>query len=266
MDTYGYELISPSEFASSTGIETFPYTSGAKSEPNVIGFNDQEVEMLIRSGFVLIGTTRSGDKIEFRYRRGYTNIDEFYIIVYKAEDGWYYLMTLDKNGTRWHYKCDQLEGLKSCLKYFDVEIKPKSKPIEPKKNFFQRVKSRLFEERLFESSELYWNISFNDIHQGRLPFNDNEKLKLSSIFRERVSKNLHLFYIDSSFVDLGITPTLKSWYEIRIYKLYDNYYLVIYEDDSYDEYHKCDDWEGLVLCLDKEYGLKIPMKINDLNK
>jgi hypothetical protein len=42
----------------------------------------------------------------------------------------------------------------------------KPKPIEPKKNFFQRVKSRLFEERLFESSELYWNISFNDINQG----------------------------------------------------------------------------------------------------
>ena len=68
---------------------------------------------------------------------------------------------------------------------------------------------------------------------------------------------------------MGITS--GSWYEIRIYKLYDNYYLVIYEDDSYeddsyDEYHKCDDWEGLVLCLDKEYGLKIPMKINNINK
>ena len=113
----------------------------------------------------------------------------------------------------------------------------------------------------FESnSKLYWHISFREIiNSDRFEFNDNERTKLSLTFNEKY-KGGKCFYKTIKDGPAGIPC------ELRISKLDDNYYLVYYEDEDFDEYHICDDWEGLVLCLDKEYYVKIPMKISDIKK
>ena len=185
-----------------------------------------------------------------------TNEYDIDLYIFELEDDWYYVYK--RGGWNYNYpntcyRCDQFDGLINCL---DNHLLRKYKPT-PKKPFFKRVKKFL---GMNESVELYKKITFIE-YDANVPWSTLS----SEAFTKRESDVLFkLGFIDKRKWDIPQSHNKKLVYHflnfgisVLVEKTDDNWYYVNFQTSSNtDKYYKCDQFDGLLACLKKEFNIE----------
>jgi hypothetical protein len=192
---------------------------------NAIPLNNEDISFLSKKGFSGNSTMMSTNMIK-------QDNDQYIIAVVKTDDDWYYVMkdyyskvSVDKSTE--FYKCDQFIGLKNCLTDINVMVK----------------ESYTMSEYGYELVNELPNI--DDMTE----YTDSEITKLSTFGINTISSLVQHWS--------PLHPVNKK--ELRYYK--DNndewYYIESYMPFKAEtrKFYKCDQWDGLLNCLKKEFNL-----------
>lgn len=99
-----------------------------------------------------------------------------------------------------------------------------------------------------ENNEYYEEISYNEweiLCHKSIQFNKIDFIKLKTIYNKSLLK---LVYLNSLEREIITIENKADYYEINV--LPDEWYIVMRGQKS-GLYYKCDQWDGLIKCLDK---------------
>jgi len=215
--------------------KTDPSTFWA-SIKNAIPLNNEDISFLSKKGFSGQQTMMSTNMIK-------QDNDQYIIAVVKTDDDWYYVMKDYYSNNSQPipqtelYKCDQFIGLKNCLTDINVMVK----------------ESYTMSEYGYELVNELPNI--DDMTE----YTDSEITKLSTFGVNTISslvqhwsplhpvkKSKLRYYKDNNTIMMLLCKTDDEWYYIESYMPF---------KAETRKFYKCDQWDGLLNCLKKEFNL-----------
>ena len=173
-----------------------------------------------------------------------------YLSIEMIEDMWFVIRVNYHDGEFWknkYFLCDQIDGL---LKFLE------GKTID---------NSKLHEGASYDGYERvgkYDNYEFDDMEdfENIMDFWNTTTVKFSELDIKRfntIFDPLHYKIVFSQLNDRLLTY-LNPRHKIYIKKFDDEYYGIKFHDDHYEQlekYYRCDQWEGLVNCLKREFNV-----------
>jgi len=181
-----------------------------------------------------------------------------YCFIYKCVDGWFLVVI---NGSIC-YKCDQMEGLLNCLQdhaMIDNKInesndyksfhsisredyyRPQTDGFDKRIKLTKKVVNDIIHE--FELRGIYLPLASDYLAANKAPAKiARYKLAFGSSWDTRFNENLPIVIYGRSDKNLRV---------IHITPIFDDYFLVLFEHDVYQEYYKCDQISGIMDLLEK---------------
>jgi len=222
LDSNGFEEISKREWNNLTGERI-----GTSFKPINFNKDNKDTKYLNSIGFAILGT---GNKPVVTKK-----VNGVFYSVFRGSDEWYYVsisgvseeISFFSSPDR-YYKCDQLDGLINCLNYLNVTGLNES--LDYEQYFDKPIFSQLME---CEDYDVWWS-TYEMLSKECIAFTSSQKeelRKMEFFIPEITNKVSRQFFTDT----------------VSIYKMPDEWY---YVGTDY-KFYKCDQWDGLLACLEK---------------